>query len=175
MSVDPSNAQILGVDGLTLDLSKTTRLVDESIMESVGGRALRLKVLRQMLPEIWYGHGVHYLFHEEAFYNPSRPEAYLALSECIAVIKSAWAHYKGHDDSIGYSAKNIKKVFTSNGAAFKGNMFDTLRDHPVLAQYVMANLLSEHAIDAIAIVYTGYTAMLGNCHDLRKTPPPQPP
>ena len=138
-------------------------------------RLLTGKVISSLTEELIYKYSPDYISSEDAFYNPTRPNAFVSLLIAIYAIESKL--YQLYSDNLIPFGKNIKlyktpptlvkKIFSMNnagGKSTKEDMYYNLQDRvrekdinfkgkrgcPPIEEF------TEHSVDAIAVGYAFY-------------------
>ena len=93
---------------------------------------------------------------ESAFYNPSRPNAFAALTELLFAIKTLCFQYDPYLPLLFYEPSTIKKAIGMLHAHKKEGVKPALQQHLEIQTTVVPSLeqLDDHAQDAVAVAYT---------------------
>lgn len=99
---------------------------------------------------------------ESPFYNPRMPGAYGSLVETITMIRMEIHRYHPGVPFLLYSPQEVKQSFKRSGQIGKLVMREALETLHELREHIRTPLeyLDEHAIDAIAVGYTGWLHQL---------------
>lgn len=152
--------RIVRIDAVTLE---NRRLLQESELPlSIHGeRPLAIGRLREAFHEILCLYQPVAVCCESPFYNPTRPSAFGSLTEIIASLRLTVYHYSSIIPFHLYAPQEVKQTFKRAGQLGKTVMLDALRENQELVPCLTSplHLLDEHAIDAIAVGYTGWKAL----------------
>jgi Holliday junction resolvasome RuvABC endonuclease subunit len=153
----PESLSIVSIEALTLVADKLHILTDSEY--AVGSRAARLRALMACLEAMLFDAKPALLACEDAFFNPSRPNAFEALVECISGVKVIAQRYDYEMPVHLIRASVAKNAIGVAGGAGKEPVLAALLRIPEITDACIPDVttLSEHAHDAIAI---GYTALL---------------
>ncbi len=121
------------------------------------GRIISLEIMEREVTNLIEQYHPTYIFSEDAFYNPKRPQAYVSLSLCLHTLsRLLYLNYK--KSLFKLAPKQIKKIVTGDGTADKTTIQATIISHPnILIKDTKQNQLknmSEHSADSIAGMYT---------------------
>ena len=163
MTINLETLLIVNIKAYTLNAAKLYTFVNESMIERLGERAWRIYCLQRRLFSIFQQIKVSSIAYEHPFYNPKRPQAFMALLEAKAAIMNACQLHDSTMLPIPIDPSSIK-----NSVGAKGNVGkDPIRE-AILKLYPKDSLvlpqgdLDEHSCDAIAVAHCRYLRMFGS-------------
>lgn len=158
--IDFATGKILSIEAFTLTNNK---LVDETGMDDEVHmeRAIKLMKLKQALQYVLMHTAPVDVACEAPFYNPLMPMAYGVLVEVVNNLFSAVLEYNANIRFTQYPPMTVKKAVGAKAAKKdtekgKNMVKEALLQIPEIMTVLVTDieLLSEHAIDAIAVGYT---------------------
>jgi len=114
----------------------------------------RLSYIENRIYEIIQTYRPHMVSHENAFLFHMRPGAYGPLSQSILAITNGIYKANPYMYIQGFAPKYIKKIFSDKGTSDKDGMLSYMRGINEITDLINIERISEHEIDAIAIVFT---------------------
>lgn len=163
MSINLETTAIEKIKAYTFNAAKLYAFVNDSMVERIGERAWRINCLQRRLLSLFQQTKASGVVYEHPFYNPRRPQAFMALLEVKAAIMNACQLY---DQDIIPTPIDPSSIKNSVGA--KGNVGkDPIRE-AVLKLYPKETLelpqgdLDEHSCDAIAVAHCRYQRLFGS-------------
>ena len=94
----------------------------------------------------------NYIVIEGAFFDPRKPNAYVALVQCYYVIQKL-AYLVSHMPVYSIAPKEAKRALTSDGTSSKDNIQESVLSNNkiIFKQKKQALTITEHEADSIAI------------------------
>lgn len=128
-----------------------------------GERFMRLRAHEENLLHLFYQIQPFQVVAESNFMNTRRPQAYGALVETVSAIKSALYRYDRWKPLYLIDPPTVKKAIGAKGNADKEEVkrcLLLLKDDLCFHGDIPIEELDEHSVDAIAIAYQRYKALL---------------
>jgi len=119
-----------------------------------GRRLISLNFLRDMVIALIEEHKPQYIVAEDAYFDPTKPNAFIALLQWLSTVEMLVFKQYGLP-LYKIPSKTAKLIVSGNGGCSKDNVQDALFAHSdiVFKQQKQTDKLTSHEADAIAIGY----------------------
>jgi len=154
--------QLYSIDAFTITGSKLNN--SQWTMDIFNDRIARIEAHEKHLIELFNYIQPNYFSVESPFINMRRPAAYGALTEVICAIRNAVQAYDRWKAPYMVDPSSAKKCIGAKGNADKNDVRIALMKIDEINHVLIKDisLLTEHAIDAIAIAYHLYGILRDN-------------
>lgn len=152
---DLASNQIIRSDLWSIKTEKLIRNDDDSAF-IYGERFIRIQKLKDYILDDLTIYTPNFVFCETPFFNILRPSAFQPLAEVLFAIKTACYEYNPLLEWKGVEPKLVKASIGATGKADKDKVKDCMKIlQPSFNCLSLIEHSDEHAIDALAVAYTG--------------------